>query len=51
MSSDSVQSISNIKIGEAQAAIERTPKELIPLPVAGGSVDVDENIVKGKVFA
>lgn len=42
-----VDSISNIRIGDTQSKTERTPLDTIPLPMARGSVEVDENVIKG----
>ena len=41
------ESISNIRIGDAQAKLERTPTDLIPVPQTSGTYVVDSSVIAG----
>jgi len=43
-----IESISKIRIGDAQRKLEQTPSDMIPVPQASGYYTIDENVKKGK---
>jgi hypothetical protein len=42
------ESISNIRISDAQRKLEQTPSDFIPVPQISGNYTIDENVKKGK---
>ncbi|KAK4202422.1 Fructosamine kinase-domain-containing protein [Triangularia verruculosa] len=39
--------VSNIRVGDTQSRLERTPSDPILLPITQGGVEVDRNVIKG----